>query len=403
MAIIYMGSMDDRVRKYPWSVINSNINAYTNSILQNTLIGHKSAINDGYLLANPLLRNNLFKNKNSILRDLFSTGEIIVPGRKSTFKELIYEQSKNGVRAFDRIPNDIVRQLSSVDRELNHFEARIKGPESIKVWNGFYELMKSLENRSVSEFGIGHSLVTEDDFKRALNTYLNLPHNEKPPSRTEWEKVLDDLSKKYPSEGGFTSSKHTKNALMNLANEAYHYNFSRKLAEESGLRIDIETVHTPVFSHFLEEEQSHLSSLVENLPLISIPRVNNLLKRESIEKILDSNQVIGRARVEFIKSLDKFEAGATDSSLDELRYQARVYNALLNEEFGRPELVSNIAAGVNFTISMLIAPFDQIAAAISWGIADFGTQKVTKKFITERPITLDYKRYVMASSKIKGT
>ncbi|MFK5947553.1 MAG: hypothetical protein QM500_02135 [Methylococcales bacterium] len=401
MSIVYMGSMDDRVWRYPWKQSKSNISSYVSSVIQNIIIGKKSAVNDGYILNNHLIRDSIFKDKESLLRDIMSIGEIIIPGRKASFEELIDEQVEKGVFTFAEIPNEVRKELSSIDRGLNESGARIEGPESMVVWNGFFDLMQSLRNRPFADLGLSDEDVGEYDFKLALDTYLDIHVDGKPPSRTEWEIVLEDLCNTKIRKQRLSYGRSTKRVLMNLANEAYHYNFSNMLSNKIGQNVGVETSFTPAFSYMLENGKFDLDGISNEIPLIEIPRFNNLMNIESIEKLLSPNG-IGQARLEFISALDKLNDGVVmQKNIDNLIYAAETYNLRIKHEFFDKGKVTNTGDVINLTLTTILNSFSGVNALISWAIPAISERCITKKLIVDKTTKINYTKNIMVSAQLK--
>jgi len=403
MTIVYMGSMDDRVLKYQWKQSKSVLNTYLNSIVQNIIIGNKSAINDGYILNNHLLRDSIFSTESTLLQDLLTTGEVIIPGRMATFNDLIDEQINGGVTTFNEISDNVRDRLSSIDKAITSSNSRIGGPDSMTVWGGFYNLMASLRTRNFNELGFDDKLVGEYDFNLSLDTYLNLQNDTKPSSRTEWEKTLQKLSNSKSNKNGLSFGKFTKRALMNLANEAYHYNFAKLLSDKEKSSIGVETAFTPAFSYMLKNGKCDLDSSETHIPLIEIPKLNNLLHIDSINKLLRSDGV-GAARIDFIDALNKINNGiVVQHNIDNLKQAAETYNLWINKEFSRPSTENCVADFVSFGISSCLVPFSNLGFIASWSLQNVGTRCVTQLYTNNRFKKIDYTKNTMVSSSIDNT
>lgn len=389
---IYMGLLDDRVAIYPWEQVGSSAQNYIEQLVQALVIGQTPVVNDGYVLNNPALRDELFLKEKSFLRSLFLTGEIVIPGRRESFRELIDEQASLEIDSFKVIPPEVLSRIDDIDRAIAGAGGRIKGPDSMDVWNGFYELMNSVRGKSVAELGLKDKLVGDFDLNIAFEQFFSLEHKDKTPSRTEWEKVLDSISNRPSNRGGFSYRNFTKRSLMNLANEAYHYNFSRFLTSAHKETFGVQTALSPAFSSLLDIRKLDFDSASFELPLIQIPKPNILFSKEGVEKLLGSKN-LGQARLEFVQRLNEFHAApiVTGDLIEDLKYAANSYNKWIKDELGRPTAVAAGSSAMDFVLSMTLTGYDQINAVLSWVIGKVMNQTITG-LASSQGISIDYKK-----------
>lgn len=397
MNMIYMGLLDDRVRAYPWKNVKTSVQLYIDQLIQNIVIGRKPAINDGYIVNNPILRDSIFGPEHSFLAELFLTGEVLVPGRCKSFEELVDEQARAGVKTFREIPDTVHSRLKDVDAAISSSGGRIQGPDSMAVWKGFYELMRTVRGKSVAELGLSDELVGDYDLNLAFDEFFSLEAGEKPPSRTQWEAVLERLRDTPTDRGGLSYGSFTKQALMGLANEAYHYNFARQMSSLTSGAMGIQTALTPAFSSLLDRQQLDIDSGETRLPLITVPRVNTLGTREGVEKLLGSEGV-GKARKNFIGQLNKFcdQQTITESSLAELQYAADTYNKWIDSDLTKPSRPAAFASAASFGFSVWLSKYG-LCAALNWSIEQIFERTVTQ-LASQSEIQIDYVEQTMVAS-----
>jgi len=389
MRKVYLGSFDDRVLEYPWELRKPNLGSYINLIIQNVLIGSRPVVNDGYCVNNRILRKAIFEDKNPLLHKVIESGNIIIPGRHSSFNKLVEEQADKGIETFREIPDSVLREMDGVDRQLVQANAREVGPNSSDVWNSYFFMISKIQGKTPSELGLSPRQVTERDLNTTLEKFLNYPTEGKPPSRNEWEKILLNLAKQKKLSQRYV----TVHALMALANEYYHTNFVSNLNTNSPT-VGVETRFTKALSDYYREDKLALDHAPGDIPLIEIPAQNQPFTDKAIELILDPNTGVGSARLYFIKSLDQLtnkELGG--DSLKILIGAADTYNRELKSVFPK-----NIPFGkqLNLALSTVAAatlPSGVTYAILAWFGADFASE-IVQRFIG-KPVRIDYRSQMM--------
>lgn len=403
MERIYMGNLDDRVALYPWHGKRVYLADYLNQLMQQIIIGRNPLINDGYMIQNKLLRNEMFYG-NSLFLDLFTSGAATIPYRQKSLGELIDEQRTAGISSFLTITRETESRIASFDAALGRTSAREPGPSSMEIWNGFYELL--LHQGEKAALNISNhwkeELISEYDLRVALEKFLSTDRSRipggRPPSRTQWELTVDELEKSGALSYGLT----TKRLLMNFANEAYHYNYAQQVSLKCGDDVAVQTSLSPAFSFMIREQKIDANLDKKKITMIRIPYPNSLGARGSLEKLMGDTGV-GRSRKNFISELAKFRSSTlTDRTVDDLNYAANTYNYWIDREFGKKGAVSGLIKASDFALCVSSPTAGAITAALQWGAVN-GAGWALTHLASKNHSELNYLDQHMVAATLKKT
>lgn len=340
----YFGLLDDSVSRFPWQFkIDKD---YLDYLLSVELIqGKPVLLNDGYLVNNELIRNELM-NEKGLLWELINKGFVKVMSRGRND----YGLDEMPVRMAKEIPtfnsiikneipgiewNDLRSKLHKLDMNLRSKNHLISWP-NYDAGSGFLALCKNIHRRGASphSLGIGR-YVGKNTFVSFLNEIIDLLSKDSRAPRTKWE----NLAKVYANCIDNTNSPEKfVRALMNLANEIYHYNMGILLAADNYLGVSVQTQTSPAFDDLLIPPNMHfLASEIPNLPRLNIPFSITQVDPIRLAELLTPERSVSIAREKWIESLYKWKNSSEQDRLamnDSLKNAGKEYSQLLTEFVG---------------------------------------------------------------------
>lgn len=369
-ALSYLGTVDDSVFRYPWRFKISKARL-EHSLAVQIITGSPVLINDGYFILHPLIQESLL-NKDSLVWAMLKAGYLRIMSRGygsysldempikmatvggvDSFKDLIARPDWSEVQKRLRDTNDILLSRG-------HFQ-RWPG---FDLSSGFLLFAQKLLRESSSEtVGISH-VVRKDVFHDFLKQFVeDLTANMKAP-RTLWE----NQSKQYASQSGVTSDPaEFVRALMNLANEIYHYNIGVCLSADLGLTVSVETQASSAFDDLLVTQKV----VVEDIPMlpgIHIPRVVLSAKPSRLIEILEPDREVFKARAKWLD----LNSSLSPAPINDIREAGLEYARLLAEHFGAHVNYKETEGLMNYAVGKLTElPRDAViglAASLGTGL-----------------------------------
>lgn len=347
MPFTYLGILDDKVQQYPWK-FKPTIDVINSQIITYVLYGQPLLINDGSLIANPLVHESLVDGPESIIGSMMEEGFIKLYTRSQQRDILagINEAASSGVedhRNFlkdERWNEDVLPYLEDVLPRIAPLAEVWPTPETFNVGRAFHDHLAGLygANRQVLnlDFDPAYFRMAFDEFDRCVDKASFSA------ARTRWEKVaIPSLRTRMNDESAFPS---VARGLMNLANEAYH------MAQASGFRagrdpaepVHVQTAFSTAFENRLEGPEGDQKDVAERLAalqryLIKMPR-RIRVSGSGLRHFTRTRQGIGRLKMEYLAGIDGFMKGATGER--EMADLANDYSKALSDHLARYEHVS---------------------------------------------------------------
>lgn len=340
----YMGLLDDSVSRFPWRF---KVDAETlNYLLVVELIhGKPVLLNDGYLINNPLARAALL-SRNGLLWELVRNGFVRVMSRggdEFPLQDMPLRMAPT-IPTFDAITHnrvagahwpDIHDALTRLDGQLRRAKHLVAWP-AFDVGSGFLALVENLRERRASAhvLGLGRH-VGKNTFTSFIDEVAERLARDTTAARTVWEQT----AVKYAQDANHTNTPELfVHALMNLANEMYHYNMGILLTADHGANVSVQTQTSAAFDDLLiPPSLKFLLQDVPDLPRLhvsmSVMQVNPLI----LAGIVDEDTAVGEARRRWLLLRDAWEAAPSDlraTGTSELRDAGEAYAARLSEYLG---------------------------------------------------------------------
>lgn len=228
---------------------------------------------------------------------------------------------------------------------------------------GFHQIIQKIFSKTHDDLGlINASFLHLPDLQE-----LYLSHEpEKRNPRDAFEKSVMKLV------NGQQNARLASIELMNIANQAYHYNFAMCLSDEMKNPIVADTSVGLAFEDMLDLDDSVEAEILD-VPLIDIPRNIASTRGADFTGLLDPSSKIGESKNNFLLMLDaafRQNSGTLSNRKLALQEAAAEYRAKLAEYFASRGFSvrtdSFISNGVGSAISLGI---DTLGGAV--GVADW--------------------------------
>ncbi|MEJ8856774.1 hypothetical protein WKW79_19525 [Variovorax robiniae] len=311
----YMGLLDDSVVRYPWR-FKVDVGVLNYLLTVELIHGKPVLLNDGYLVNNEIARAELLK-RDGLLWELVRNGFVRVMARGGdqfklhdmplrmaehipTFKALVE----------DRIPGvqwtEFREALSGLDKQLRDAGLLVPWP-SLDAGSGFLALVENLRERGASPhaLGIGRH-VGKTTFASFLDEVADILSKDTRGARTTWELTAI----KYADDPDQTNApKLFKDALMNLANEMYHYNMGILLTAEHGSSVSVQTQTSAAFDDLLiPPSLKFLVSDIPQLPRLSVPLAITQADPIRLASLVVPGSSVADSRTRWLKLRNEWEA-----------------------------------------------------------------------------------------------
>jgi hypothetical protein len=277
-SITYLGSADDVVYRYPWSAGGSDKDSLWHELTHAIIYDQRIALNDGYIVANPLLVALLERLDTSILGNALLLGNAFLfsRGKPQNLAEGLSKSAEKitTLRNIFEAKPELSGNLEILQKYVNKWS--IPWPDK-NMGEIFYSFLKtSLEQADYNN--VSSDVVTKvwDKFDASLNTKFDT-------ARQTWENVCwevvagIDLPKKYPDPLCDALKQEpqydTIRTLMTFANSAYHNGYSSALAHS--------LIKTPN-ANLMDREICPLTSF--DCPDISIYKKEEVAEFENLEE-----------------------------------------------------------------------------------------------------------------------
>ncbi len=231
----YLGLIDDRVAKYNWEGMKEyKRNQFLHAIKMAALFEDRVLINDGYLV-NDMLRDEII-NSSSLLRQLMKNGRVSILSKRTDGRlDLMFEDLAGNIptyehlvssRAWPEIKEGLIETVNSEEYQylqwpdIGSFDNRI----------GFDKIVEDIEGGEKA--GTILEKINSADWRNVFNTFKEERGRRfETGSRSIWEEVVSKLDDPL-----------SRNRLMNIANEVYHYNLAMALGAANNSIVNVSTI-----------------------------------------------------------------------------------------------------------------------------------------------------------------
>jgi hypothetical protein len=378
----YMGVLDDAAVDHPWNFKLTDAEL-THLLVVELLQGKPVLLNDGYLVNHPFARNAIVQ-RHGLLWELIQQGYVGVMARggsRYSLDQMPVEMARSvdsfrdlvaGRRADADWPI-LQRRLSTLDNFLRQTQQIVDWPR-YHAGSGFLALSRRLLERNATPHSLG---VARHVSKSALRDFLteltdNLSMNRDAP-RSKWT----SLARKYAANSDYTNEPgRFVRALMNLANELYHYNMGLMLAADNRAAISVQTQTSPAFDDLLfPPALKFLVRDLSNAPRLHVPRRISSVDPHVLAQVLDPDSRVFASRRGWLQLRDLWEVTSPERRPvveRELSAAGKEYSARLTEHVGLHVRYNEPEKFIDYVIGFGPALVGGAIGGIPGGLLGFG-------------------------------
>jgi hypothetical protein len=266
----YSGVLDDAMIRYGKGKEFLSPEYFNKMILKNVIFGSGMFLNDGYLVNHELARKYLVDH-DSLLSHMISTGFIRILSREPDADKLATmpeKMAKNGNASFQTLV-DSKEWKESIGPAYRQMAIGVFHSGTVRAWprydmsEGFCELMSRTLQSAPQDIGL--ELTNESDLRRIADAFWER-NPKKGNARDALEKAAIQVNRPYEKEYDLRMAE-----IMEIANQAYHYNFGLTLnAEEGKATVAADTTKGMAFDELLQLRKVERAQ-IDQVPLISLP------------------------------------------------------------------------------------------------------------------------------------
>ncbi len=363
---IYMGLLDDKAVEFPWRFKVTD-ETLAHLLINELLHGNPVLLNEGYLVNNDFVSASV-ASKQGLLWELIDAGFVGVMHRGAGKYSLAEMPSKMAhIKSFrertlrDDWP-DLERQLGELDRRLEANGNLVPWPK-FHSGSGYLALARRLLDRKASAHSLGIGAhVKSGVLHEFLSAYVGRMEGNLEGARDYWEQLVLRFANdpdKTNDRAGF------ERAMMNLANELYHYNMGLMLSAGSTANISVQTQTSPAFDDLLfPPGLRFLARDLSHAPRLHVPRSIVGADPKALRSILEKGSKVNQARAGWTSLRAAWEEAAPERRPlieKELALASREYSARLAEHLGKDlkrdtlESLIDYSAGVAVTAATTAA------------------------------------------------
>lgn len=324
---VYIGSLDDFSIRHGLTNITS-VTGLNQFLAYSVLAGHPIALNDGFLLSNPVLRNVMQKPNISPFTSLVDVGFITILSRNNGQPEkLRTEMLSNGVMPMAGTPEDD-HALARWWEHRHRIAMRRPVFQLYRPWpkkqmdKGFSSLLRE---------GLFASMDREARTKRAsaLRIYLESLEELGSTNRTKAEQTALDHRKSSVIDTMLFKE------IMYVVNAAYDLNWAMCLATVYGERLMCESLYTNLFEGYFKSSiaRSEGRSETLNIAMPDVDPVRILKMTYRWDALADAWSALRVERQRFCEQRDAYFRGEADGR--DVLVTAADYNHVILKHFGR--------------------------------------------------------------------
>ncbi|WP_232493767.1 hypothetical protein [Novosphingobium kaempferiae] len=339
--VTYYGTLDDVVDRYPWPN-PLDLRALRQQLVTSAIYGRQLLINDGYLVANPLLVPDIQNIDKSLLGAMLTTGvaRLFSRNRDADLAQGIMKTAER-VRSHRSITE--TKDWPRLRRQLDYLSQRVRQdtqpwPADKNMGHLFYLLMARLaalpgrERDSViprengedfdAVFRMFDDAIDKDSFDAARSlweeyAWRHVAQRDIDPSALGAIRIPTDRLVRFPGYDRVT-------VLMNIANEAYHFAYaagaghsirSNPTKPDAPRDVGVSTALVSVFPDLapreniqeIEIDHAHIARF--NQLIVSLPADIEFGTDFRFVRSIDSDDEVRESRNGYVAALELFANG----------------------------------------------------------------------------------------------
>ncbi len=307
----YAGLLDDVMIRYGHGRELLSEEFFNKMIVKNILFGSGIYLNDGYLVNHPIARRYL-ANPDSLLRVMISTGFIRILSREKDadlLSKMPEKMAASGNEEFEKLirsrewresTGPAFRQVASA----SFFNGTVRAWPRYDMSAGFCDLLDRVFASTPQKLGLvdvsAGTLTQLGDEFAALDPRKGNPRHK---AEVAARKVFESEEARFDRRMA---------AWMDIANQAYHYNFGLTLTAEEDNPVAAETSVGLAFDDLLKTRRVERGQL-EDVPLIRFPSNIPLDEGDLFLPFIRADHPISAAKRRYMEALNRLVGtGARD-------------------------------------------------------------------------------------------
>lgn len=340
----YSGLLDDALLRYG-EELQVDADFFQRAILRSVLFNGPILLNDGYIL-----------NSKAGIRMLLEPGSFLRIMLRNGYVRLISRAAGAEPDAIASIPETLARNGVTSAKEIVSDPSWPEWKAGITDWVSGQLLSGQIDPWPRKAINAGNVLLFDRVFgrsaadlglsERARETLDRLQpllagseQYERAP-RSAIEDRLTELVEKG------ISTPRDRFEIMNIANQAYHYNISLCLNECYDRPVAADTTIGRAFDNLLQMPRT-VEAELDELEAISIPKGFPLDRPELFSDLVDTREDLFRAKLAFIRAVEAASVPSSNAPLAErvrdVKEATAEYRARLAEHFGKNVGIGDLA------------------------------------------------------------
>jgi hypothetical protein len=380
----YLGTIDDMVVKYPWR-FNVTEKSLNHSLVIQLIDGRPILLNDGYLVQHRLGRAALL-DKNSLLWELIKSEFVRVMargGRRYGLAEMPVKMAEEGIVSYQWIVDDQVQGVlwAELRGALDVLDATLTKSNYLIGWpaydtgSGFRELAEAMRNNASTAHSLGLAKhVRSGVIPGFLDEFIDKMNKDTGKPRSRWE----TMAKRYANKPDNTNRpKEFQRAMMNLANEMYHYNMGVMLSAEHDVPIAVETQTSAAFDDLLVYRNTLLEE--SDVHRLRIPLALTTVDPLRLVKVLEVGTKVFEARQQWLMQRQAAESSRkplTKIQGSELMDTGKRYAAELSKLLGEHVRYDESEGLFSYVVGLAVKSSVTPALLAAGGAASIGASPV---------------------------
>ena len=333
----YSGVLDDVMLRYGRGREFLSADFFNKMILKNVLFGSGIYLNDGYLVNHPIARRHLAE-PDSLLRLMIGTGFIRILSREpdgdalATMPERMAQSDNQSFKTLVA-SDEWIGRLRPVFRQVAQaafHDGRVRRWPGYDMSAGFCDLMdRVFAAEQAADVGLRH--IDRATLTRIEDAFLAREPRAGNP-RDKLEKAALEVLRARDGDAEAPMAE-----VMDVANQAYHYNFGLTLNAEDEVPVAADTTIGLAFDELLQTRRIERAQL-DALPLLSFPKEIPLEDGEPFLPFIRADHPLYLAKLDYMRAIERL---VSDTARDltalavDVREATEAYRRRMMEYFSR--------------------------------------------------------------------